>query len=196
MSQSDKPEAARAGWRLLETSYPFENEMFRLRRDRVEINGQDEMDYVYQERAAAVIILPVTAEGEAILIRQYRYPVDDWCLEIPAGGSHDTGDASLDEVVFKELQEEIGATCTALKHVTFFYSSNSMSDEICHVYLALGAELSQKPQTEETENIEIRKVPLPEALDLARNGHIKTGPCALGLLLCEVPLRQLGLLPA
>jgi 8-oxo-dGTP pyrophosphatase MutT (NUDIX family) len=55
------------------------------------------------------------------LNRQYRYPVMTVALK-SRGGSHDTGDASLEDVVRKELQEEIGATCQEIKYNTCFYT--------------------------------------------------------------------------
>src|SRR4051812_47324402 len=108
--QSDKPNGAAAGWRLLQSQLPFENEMCRVREDQIELRGGDTIDYAYLKRAEAVTIVPVTTKGEIVLVKQYRYPVDEWCLEVPAGGTHDTGSKSLEEVARKELREEIGAT--------------------------------------------------------------------------------------
>jgi ADP-ribose pyrophosphatase len=194
MSNSGKPQGSKLGWQVLETAYPFENEIYKLRNDRIQVEGRGETSYAYLERADAIIVVPVTNDGQIILLRQYRYPVDEWCWEVPAGGSHDTGDVPLEEVVRKEMEEEIGATCAKIEHINFFYSSNSMSDEKCHVYLALGVELKQKPHTEETENIEMHPMPAAEAIRLARSGQIKTAPCALALLLCEDALREHGYL--
>jgi ADP-ribose pyrophosphatase len=187
---SQKPEGAKSGWQLLETKYLYQDKLTKLRRDRIEIAGRDEMSYAYCERAASVIIVPVTPDGEMILLRQYLYPVDDWCLEVPAGGTHDTGDMPLEDVVRKELEEEIGGTCQRLEYITWFYESNALSDQKCHVYLALGVELSEQPKTEKTEEIEIQRMPVPEALELARSGQMKTGPCTLAVLLCEPALRR------
>src|SRR4028118_537423 len=157
--------------------------MFTLREDRLRIRGGAETTYAYMERSDAVIVVPVTRDGKMILIRQYRYPVDDWCLEVTAGGSHDTGDAPLEEIVRKEMHEEIGATCEELQYITCFYTSSSMTNEKCHVYLALGVEINEKADTEETEDIELQMEWLETALDLARRGAVKTGPCALAILL-------------
>lgn len=189
-----KPEGAKAGWRLLEATRTPEDKLTTLRRDRVQVEDREELVYIYCERSEAVIIVPVTPTRELIMIRQYRYPVDAWCLEVPAGGTHDTGESPLEDVVRKELKEEVGATCSRLEYVTWFYSSNSLSDEKCHVYLALDVELSQETDAEQTEQIEIQTVPIGEALELARNGHMKTGPCALAVLLCEPALRRSGYL--
>jgi ADP-ribose pyrophosphatase len=191
---SDKPRAEKLGWCLMESRRPFENHVSTLREDRVEIPQKGEMNYAYLERAEAVIIVPVTKAGEILLIRQYRYPVDEWCMEVPAGGSHDTGEASLEEVAKKELSEEIGATSDQLEYVTFFYSANSLSDEKCHVYLALDVEFTGNKQAEASEVMETRIVPASEAMKMARSGEMKTGPCALAVLLCEVSLREKGFL--
>jgi ADP-ribose pyrophosphatase len=190
MASTQKPNGENAGWKLLGSNTRFENKIFRLREDQVELEGGKKTDYAYFERDQAVIVVPVTSAGEIVMLKQYRYPVDEWCLEVPAGGTHDTGDTDLEEVVRKELREEVGGTAKSLTYVTFFYSANAMSDEKCHVFLAEGVELEKKPKTESTESIETQLVPVEKALELARSGAVKTGPCALALLLCEPLLKK------
>lgn len=189
-AKNDKPNGESAGWKLLATNTRFENDIFRLREDQVELAGGKKTDYAYLERDEAVIIVPITSAGEIVLLKQYRYPVDEWCLEVPAGGTHDTGDAALEEVARKELREEVGGTAKSLTYVTFFYSGNALTDEKCHVFLAQGVELSKNPKTESTESIETQLVPAEKAIELARSGGMKTGPCALAVLLCEPLLKK------
>lgn len=188
----EKPNGAKAGWRLRGSETRFENEICRLREDEVELEGGKKIKYAYLERDEAVLVVPVTSAGELVMLKQYRYPVDEWCLEVPAGGTHDTCDAALEEVVRKELREEVGATAKSLKYVTFFYSANSMTNEKCHVFLAEGVELKKAPTTEASESIEPQLVPLAKAIELARSGAMKTAPCALAVLLCEPFLQTLA----
>ncbi|HSH37501.1 MAG TPA: NUDIX hydrolase, partial [Chthoniobacterales bacterium] len=183
--KQSKPNSEQAGWKLLGSATRFENNICRLREDHIELKAGKKIDYAYFERDEAVIVVPVTTEGEIVLLKQYRYPVDEWCLEVPAGGTHDSGDAALEEVARKELREEVGGTAKSLTYVTSFYSANSMTDEKCHVYLAQGVELSKNPKTESSEAIETQVVPAVKAIELARSGAMKTAPCALALLLCE-----------
>lgn len=191
MSRADKPTGAKASWQLRGSETRFENEICRLREDEVELDGGKTIKYAYIERDEAVIVVPVTTHGEIVLLKQYRYPVDEWCLEVPAGGTHDSCDAALEEVVTKELREEIGATARSLKYVTFFYSSNAMTNEKCHVFLAEAVELTHSQKTEATESIQIQLEPVDRAVELARSGAMKTAPCALAILLCEPLLAKM-----
>ncbi|CAN5551918.1 NUDIX hydrolase [soil metagenome] len=184
-----KPTGAKAGWQLRETETRFANEIFRLREDTVELEGKT-TKYAYLERDEAVIVVPVTREGQVVMLKQYRYPIDEWCLEVPAGGTHDTDDAALEEVARKELREEVGARAESLKYVDFFYSSNSMTDEKCHVFLAEGVEIDKEQKAEATESIQVQLTPVAKAVELARNGAMKTAPCALAVLMCEPLLGQ------
>ena len=185
MSADDKSTGKDVGWNKTERHVRFENKTSKLVDDRVELHGRQTTDYAYLKRADAVIVVPVTAEGEIVLVKQYRYPVDEWCMEVPAGGTHDTGGKSLEEVARKELREEIGATCEKLSYVTCFYSAPAFSDEKCHVFLAEGVKLERKPQREESEAIKTQLVPVAEALELAERGQMKSAQCALAVLVCE-----------
>ncbi len=192
---NDKPVGASAGWYLLETTYPFSTRWLRLRQDRVRLDGSEgEITFTYVDNEPAVIVVPVTAEGEVVLIRQYRYTVDEWCLEVPAGGTHDAEGVSLEEVARKELCEELGATCAGLDFVGMFYPNNGSSAQAFHVFFASGTQLGERQTLEDTEAIEIHPVPAGEALRLARGGQIKDGASALALLLCEDLLRERGYL--
>jgi ADP-ribose pyrophosphatase len=189
---NDKPNAEGVGWRPTSTTYPFKSQWLRLRMDRIEIEGGEPIDFTYHEHPAAVLIVPVTTDGDIVLIRQYRYTHDEWLLEVPAGGTHDTGDARLEEVVRKELKEETGASCEEVEHVATFYPFVAQADEVDHVYMAWGARLDGKPEWEYTENISLSALPALEAVKLARSGGMKSGQSALALVLCEAKLRERG----
>src|SRR4051812_26227384 len=194
MDEPDKPNAAALRWETRTVARPYRNETLTLRVDSISIRGQNEMDYAYLERADAVIVVPVTRDGQIVTLRQYRYPTDDWCLEIPAGGTHDTGEDSLRDVARKELREEIGATSPALTYIGFFYSAPSMSDEKCHVFFAENVDILSAPDTEASEEIRIQLHDAGEVISAVRAGEMKNSPCALAILLCEPLMQQRGYL--
>lgn len=130
----------------------------------------------------AVWVVPMLADGRIVLIRNYRYTVDDWCWEVPAGGMGN-GRSALDTAI-TELREEIGGTAADLRYITRFYLSNGFCDEVGHLYLATGVVLDQTPQHESTEVMTIHPLPAVEVLRMARAGEITDAPSALALLLC------------
>lgn len=187
----EKPNGVRAGWKRQETRYPFSDSFQKLRCDTVRVAGKGQIDFAYQERPTSVLIVPVTDDGHVLLVRQYRYAVDDWLLEVPAGGTQDTGDMPLPEVARKELHEELGAQARELREVGWFYESGALNDAVCHVFLATGVTENAAPERESTERtMETQRLPVAEALRLARNGGIRSGPSTCALLLCEPHLTR------
>jgi len=86
-------------------------------------------------------------------------------------------------VARRELHEEAGGEAAEIRYVGQFYTSNGISNEIAYVYLATDVELGATFR-EPTELMEMRLVPVEEALRMAREGEITDGPSALALLWC------------
>ena len=145
--------------------------------------------YNVVEKGPAVFVVPVMPDGRVVLIRAYRVAVDDWCLEVPAGGV-DEGD-SLAQAALTELREEVGGTAEHLEYHGWFYLANSICNEVGHLYLATGVTLGPT-EHEPAEAIEVLPVAIDQALDLARRNLISDGPSALSLLLLESRLRELA----
>lgn len=188
-----KPLAASLGWRVRATRWPFSTPWLRLRQDDISLDDRgEEITYTYLDQGPAVYVVPVTADRQVILIRQFRYPVDAWCLEVPAGGSHDRPGVALVDLAREELAEEIGATAGAIEEVATFFTANAHSNQRCHVFIAWDVVLDGQPAHEVTEQIEIVPTPLDEAFQLVRTGQIEDGLSALALLLAEGRLQGTG----
>lgn len=163
---------------------------YHIRQDEIVTPDGEPGIYNIVEHPGAVWIIPVTTAGEIVMIHTYRYTVDDWCYEIPAGGIK-TGQ-SLEDAARTELLEEIGGTAATLDHVARFYTMNGIGTEEAHVFLATGVELTNSPQHESTEVMDIRPMPVTEVLRMAQANEISDGPSALALLLCAEKLRLLA----
>ena len=73
-------------WTTLDSKLVFDHRWYRLRQDKVALpNGQIVDDYFVSLRPDIATILPITAQGEIVLVRQYRQGVDEVLLELPAG---------------------------------------------------------------------------------------------------------------
>jgi ADP-ribose pyrophosphatase len=166
----------------------WESEWYNLRQDGVRTPDGSNLTYTVVEHPGAVLVVPVTGDGRIVLEWQYRYAVQDWCWEVPAGCLQPG--ISPEEMARRELQEEVGGTAAELRTIGWFYTMNGIGSEVAHVFLATGVELGQTHR-EPTEIMEIRPVPIAEALRMAHSGEITDGRSALALLLCEPRLLRL-----
>ena len=173
-------------WETLDRRYLFQSKWYNLRQDRLRTQDGHEFTYTIVDHPGAVWVVPVTPDGQVVLVWQYRYVVDEFCVEVPAGGL--SPGLTPEQVAHRELLEEVGGTAAELRHVGQFYTSNGISNEVAYIYFATGVELGNT-QREPTELMELRLVPPEEALRMAREGEITDGPSALALLWCERLLR-------
>jgi ADP-ribose pyrophosphatase len=179
--------ASMAVWETLKSETLWQSQWYSLRQDHLRTQEGHEFTYTIVDHPGAVWVVPVTSDGRMVLIWAYRYTVDDWCYEVPAGGLGPDG--TPENIARQELLEEVGGTAADLRSVGQFYTSNGISNEVAYVYLATGVELGET-RREPTELMELRLVPVEEALRMAREGEISDGPSALALLWCEPLLRQ------
>jgi ADP-ribose pyrophosphatase len=155
---------------------------YAVRRDDIILPNGEPGVYNTITKPDAVWIVPITPAGEIVLLHQYRYTIDAWCWEVPAG-SVKLGD-SLEETAIIELREEIGGAAESLQYISHFYPANGICDEVGHIFLATGVTLG--PTAHETaEVMSVHTRPVTAVLQMARSGQISDGPSALALLLCE-----------
>lgn len=168
-------------WETLLSERIYENPWYALRQDQVRTHTGAEITYTYMDHPGAVAVVPVTPEGEIIVIKSYRHTVKDWCWEIPMGGrDHE----DLEVVARKELKEEVGGICQTLTYINFFYTSNGVSNGRCDVFLAKGVVVGTN-HPEDSELLEIHVLPKDEVFRMARSGEFTDGMSALSLFLCE-----------
>ncbi|GGR08271.1 NUDIX domain-containing protein [Deinococcus ruber] len=163
-----------------------------MRRDAILTQAGAELEYVYRPRGPrAVFILPVTAAGEAVLIRQYRYPLRATISEVVAGGVEHGED--LLAAAARELKEEVGGTASEWVALPGFYAQPSSSGVVFYPLLALGVTLGEA-QHEASELIEPLVLPLPEAYRRLDAGDIFDGPSSLTMFHARRVLQERGLL--
>jgi ADP-ribose pyrophosphatase len=107
-----------------------------------------------------VAIVPVTDDKEVLLIRQFRPPVNGYVIEFPAG-LNDKGD-TLEEAARRELLEETGYSAKEIIYLTEGPMSSGASSGILTVFLAKGLEFKGIGERDETEDIEVLKIPINE----------------------------------
>lgn len=130
-------------------------------------------------KTRAVGIIPLDEQGNTWLVGQHRYTLDAWSWEIPMGGSPVGEDC--EQTALRELQEETGLRAASLTPVLHLHTSNSITDEQAYVYLAQQLQPGET-NFEDTEDIEVRKLPLSEAIAMAQDGRITDAISVAGLL--------------
>ncbi len=172
---------------LIETKLDSENiydgYLLHIKKDKVRLpnGGEAYREWVKHPGAAAVI--PYTDQGEVILVRQYRYPIDEVTLEIPAGKLDVAGEDPL-ECAKRELSEETGYTAQEYKFLTKLATSVGFSDEVIYIYAARGLAAGQQ-HTDEDEFINVVKVPLQEAVEMVLDGRINDGKSITAIFMLD-----------
>ena len=131
----------------------------------------------FKNRAMAIV--PIDQEGNTWLVGQFRYTLDEYSWEIPMGGG--PIDQDLLESAKRELKEETGLSASKWTELMKIHTSNSVTDEWGLIYLA--EDLSEgETEFEDTEVLQIKKLPFQEALDMVMKGEITDSISVAGLL--------------
>lgn len=119
-------------------------------------NGVEVSRIVVRHKGAAVII-PVLNNGNFLLVKQYRLPIDEYLLEFPAGGKEE--DETWEETAQRELREETGYASKNIKSLGKIFPCPGFCDEVQYLYIAKDLEESPlKPDFDEHfELVEISK---------------------------------------
>jgi ADP-ribose pyrophosphatase len=162
--------------RLLETPY------FALRSDRLRLpDGEIKDPYYVVERPDAAIIFPLTTEGEVVLVRQYRPPLELMELGLPAGLVEE-GERP-EAAARRELLEETGYSGGEWEPLGSLASSPSLKDNWAYLFLARGVDETSAPDPDEHELVEVIKVPVEELPDLVLTGEIVSSSGVAAIML-------------
>jgi 8-oxo-dGTP pyrophosphatase MutT (NUDIX family) len=167
-------------WKTLNSRTVYENPWISVRHEDVINPGGGKGIYgVVHMRNKATGVVPIDAEGNTYLVGQYRYTLNEYCWEIPEGGSPEGTDPL--ESAKRELKEETGFTAARWTTISRIHTSNSVTDEEGFIYMA--EELTAgDTNPEETEDLKVWKLPLKEAVQMVMDNRITDAISVAGLL--------------
>lgn len=160
---------ADAPWTTLSTTPIYANKWLSLREDLVALPNGRTTIYGVVSCGQCVGILPFADPETVLLVRQYRYVARRPTWEMPTGGLHQG--ESPDEAAQRELAEEVGCRAGRLVPVCTYHTSKSIVDETAHLFLADDLVHAPRPP-DETEFIEVHRVPFTQALEMVLSGEI------------------------
>lgn len=157
-------------WKTLSIKEVYSNPWISItHREVINPSGNPGIYGLVHFKNLAVGIVPLDENQNTWLVGQYRYALDQYSWEIPeGGGSHGTPPL---EAAQRELLEETGITAQRWTKILDLHTSNSVTDETGLVFVAQELSLGEA-MPEETEQLQLRKLPFAEALQMVMNGEI------------------------
>jgi ADP-ribose pyrophosphatase len=141
----------------------------------------------------AVGVVAITDDDTVVLVRQYRAPVDQWVLELPAGTCDVSGEAAV-ATAHRELAEEVGYAATSMTLLTRCLITPGFCDEVASIFLATGlTPVPLDPQGIEEGYMRAVEIPLSRFDALVDDGSIVDASAIMGVGLAR---RRLAAGPA
>jgi ADP-ribose pyrophosphatase len=165
---------------VLEKAEPYSGKVVRLSRDKVRLpNGRiSTLETVVHGPSTAIV--PILPDGRILLLRQFRYAVRGYILEIPAGVVNPGEDPEA--CARRELEEETGLVAGRMEPLGDFMLAPGYCDERIHIYVA--HDLTAGTQAlEPSEVIHPAPFPLDRVLEMIRSGEITDAKSVIGVLL-------------
>jgi ADP-ribose pyrophosphatase len=178
-------ESTTDGYEVLDSEEAFSSRFTRIRVDTVRMPDGKVTDREIAEHMSAVGAVPLDADGNVVLLRQYRHAFGQHFLEVPAGKLDVEGEDTA-EAMQRELAEEVQLTAGTLTHLTTFTNSAGWTTERTTVYLAEDLVPAPRPDDfvleHEEADMEVIRVPLDEAIAMVHDGRIVDAKTVVGLL--------------
>jgi ADP-ribose pyrophosphatase len=158
-------------WTLLGSRQIADYRVLRFREDRYRFEPTGaEANFAVCETADWAFVIPVTADGQVVFIRQYRHGARQVLLELP-GGLMD-GEEPPELTAARELREETGYEAERLRLLGRLLPNPGLNNASCYVFLAEGCRVKGKPDLDPLERIEVVLKPLGGVWEMIRTGEL------------------------
>ncbi|MBQ2409698.1 MAG: NUDIX hydrolase [Selenomonadaceae bacterium] len=148
----------------------FDGNLLHVKKDTVRLPNGNIAYREWIKHPGASAVVPVTPEGRLIFVRQYRYPIQQVTLEIPAGKLDAEGEDPLD-CARRELSEETGYQAEKYTFLTKLATTVGFSNEFIYIYAAEGLTAGRQ-HPDEDEFINVCTLTMDEAMAKIRSGEI------------------------
>lgn len=174
-------------FQLIRSEALLQGRTFKVRRDTLKTPDGRETNLEIVEHDGSVVLVPLDNEGNLLFVRQYRHATGKDLLELPAG-TRDR-EEPFEECAAREIREETGLEAGRLQKIGDFYLVPGYSTELMAVFLA--TQLQENPlQADEDEFLQVEKIPLKQAIEMAEQGKIQDAKSLAALFLTRSHLEK------
>ena len=152
----------------------FQGRVFTVRVETIPLPKGGQLQAEIVRHPGSVVIIPVTAQNEIILVRQYRPAIGRWAWELPAGSLKPGEDVAL--AARRECQEETGQIPSRLERLGSYFPTPGYCDEEMTFFHATGLRVpgpnDDEAHPDEDEDIEARAFPRDELQRMIAGGEV------------------------
>lgn len=158
-------------WKFLDSQTAFDNKWMMIKQEKVELpNGKILDDYFVWEEGEVAMVVPITANGELVMVRQYKHAYGEICTEFPAGWINENESAKA--AANRELQEETGFTTPKMELLKTLTNMPTKVRGKLHIFLAQNVVADKPTNFDEVEDIETLVLPVEKVAEMINRGEI------------------------
>ncbi|QAU13519.1 NUDIX hydrolase [Halorubrum sp. BOL3-1] len=185
----DADDAADLSWETLDSAVDYACPGFDVRRDEVRFPDGETDGFHYVDEPPAVVVLPLTPDGDVVVIDEWRQAVGRVNRGIPAGTMEpEDGDeeAGIERAAARELAEETGYEADSFERLTTVEPTNGMANAVHHHVLATGCEPTAERELDHNESISVATVPYDDLLAAVVDDGLRDGRAVTAVLWYEL----------
>lgn len=173
-------------WKCLNSELILDSKYFKVKKDIVELPNGERKEWTYWDSSDSAMVIGLTKDKKLVMIRQYRYMVNDEVIEFPSG--YNQAAETIEKGAKREFEEETGYTCGSLIRLGSFYETYGQLNRRIHLFFAKEVKkLKQKIDSGDyvPENIKVVLVDYDKAVKMALENEIVAMGSALAILLLK-----------
>ena len=167
-------------WETVDRRVAYTCPGFDVVNEDVRLPDGTETEFDYLSEPPSVAVLPITPDGQVVLIEEWRQAVSRVNRGLPVGGV-EPDDADVEAAARRELAEETGHEAERLERLVTVEPANGIADAVLHVFLARGCRPTAEQQLDYNESIRVTRTGLPELVAAVRDGEIRDGRAVLAV---------------
>ena len=167
-------------WETLDSEVAYTCPGFDVVNEAVRLPDGTETDFDYLAEGESVVVLPFTADGDVVVIEEWRQAVDRVNFGLPAG-SMEGADADVETAARRELREETGYEADSVEHLASYEPANGFADAVFHYVVAEGCTPTASQDLDFNESIRVDTTPFDALREQVAAGDLRDGRTALAI---------------